>query len=58
MIKVKEIITRKGIDHIINDFIETNNITDVIDIKYAVGSNNDFVSALIIYDDKIDGAGQ
>ena len=56
MIKVKEIITRKGIDHIINDFIETNNIIDVIDIKYAV--DGDFASALVIYDDKTDRAGQ
>lgn len=53
MIKTKEIITRKGIDHLINDFIESNNITDVIDIKYFVENNDEFIRALIIYDNKI-----
>lgn len=52
MIKTKEIIARKSIDHFINDFIETNNITDIIDIKYVVESNDDFVRALIIYNVK------
>ena len=52
MIKTKEIIAGKSIDHLINDFIETNNITDIIDIKYVVESNDDFVRALIIYNVK------
>ena len=52
MIKIKEIIARKSIDHLINDLIETNNITDIIDIKYVVESNDDFVRALIIYNVK------
>ena len=42
MIKTKEIIARKSIDHLINDFIETNNITDIIDIKYVIILKNIF----------------